>query len=1089
MKKNKIAAALLVIAIVCCVLSAIACNGENVTVPETVAGKDTVISSLKNAPDSYDAETVIYAVVGKIKSYSTFTTKSAGTSVAKKGFITYTQKTECTKVKNGDEYYTDSASNSTLVNTRHEVMVKNGKVAYRNNSGTIDTATYDDYLAIYGVTPDKTISGHVFNHDSVRYATLEKTEGDTYTYKIVLDKDTANALIVKQMKMLGGLDGYPVFTKDTEATLVIKKDFTPISYSYRSAYNISIAVLGEVGCNEENTVYFDNFDKEVTLPDSKAFNGAINEQPSKVDPGRADVKDENLETVVSALLQSDLENGIVLGGTISAGEFSLPVRIEGKADINGLMQGTANLYTAFRATASIISPVGTAEVTYYDGKFYLNLFGCKYVFSTNLPTEERTNITDIDTTKFFKITKSEENADTYIITLADVYNDIIATALKSAGMIEDESEFSFSLNAYIRGGRVGVAGADFRMGEVTLSAELALSDKKYNLPADLDKYESEISFSKNVEVYLGGSLASEKPGAIVKIGAAYDAAQPNPVKAFKAEINIEIASNIKSLMGMASAFGSDLPEWFGAFSEADSVRIVVEDGCAYFVITKDEKITYFQKLGGLNKAATLDEDSAVIDIDTVKMLLPIIKELLPQIISGNYEEGVLTLGVSPAMVDLLNQLFWNDLQDTLIDAIGRTGGVMLPMMLGINNPLAAIEMEIPLTENAEGKPTLSVYTYDLAANEVYDENKEYDVVRLLALSLCDGEEYAYNLDMKTLAAAYDNSASVRELMTAIVENYALTAEYLGTVEQAADAYNALSESEKAMVFNAFYVKRSLFGGATATFLPEKLKADYEKDKKAAEDFAASVESGKLTSLNDKYDKLTAVQLDYLASNRKSELAAYIAKRVAGEADTKNSIIAAIAAISEFDVEGATLDRLYDRMLELEKVYALIVKCLPETLEGVDLAGFNAQLDLAVSAYAAKLEERANAYVEEMKVMAYDCALTPEQLIEKYEIYSAFEGKYCTDMLKTSVGELIKAKSPKIEDTCYKVTLYNGYNRKGMVAAAAHVAEKAIDDLIGGEYDDQTIKAKIALIETVIGYTDEANVSNYDKFVEFTENRQ
>ena len=168
---------------------------------------------------------------------------------------------------------------------------------------------------------------------------------------------------------------------------------------------------------------------------------------------------------------------------------------------------------------------------------------------------------------------------------------------------------------------------------------------------------------------------------------------------------------------------------------------------------------------------------------------------------------------------------------------------------------------------------------------------------------------------------------------------------------------------------------------------------------------------------------------------------------------------------------------------------MIVKCLPETLEGVDLTGFNAQLDLAVSAYAAKLEETANAYVEEMKVMAYDCTLTPEQLIEKYEIYSAFEGKYCTDMLKTSVGELIKAKSPKIEDTCYKVTLYNGYNRKGMVAAAAQGAEKAIDDLIGGEYDDQTIKTKAALIETVIGYTDEANVSNYDKFVEFTENRQ
>lgn len=374
------------------------------------------------------------------------------------------------------------------------------------------------------------------------------------------------------------------------------------------------------------------------------------------------------------------------------------------------------------------------------------------------------------------------------------------------------------------------------MGEIALNADFALSDKKYNLPADLDQYANEISFSKNVEVYLGGSFASEDPGAIVKIGASYDTTQPNPLKAFKAEINVEIASNIKSLMGMASAFSSDLPEWFGAFSEADDVNIVVEDGCAYFVITKEEKITYFQKLGGLDTTATLDEDGAAIDIDTIKMLLPIIKELLPQIIAGNYEEGVLTVGVSPAMVNLLNELFWNDLQDTLIDAIGRTGGVMLPMMLGINNPLAAIEVEIPLTEYAEIKPTLSVYTYDLAANEVYDENKEYDVVRLLALSLCDGEEYSYGWDMKTLATDYDNSASVRELMTAITENYALTAEYLADVQKAADAYNALSESEKAMVFNAFYVKRSLFGGATATFLPEKLKADYEKDKKDVDDF-------------------------------------------------------------------------------------------------------------------------------------------------------------------------------------------------------------------------------------------------------------
>ena len=1085
MKKNKIVAFLLVAAIACCAFSAIACNNEKVTVPPAVAGKDTEVSSLKNAPDSYDAETVIYAVVGKIKSYSTYTTRSTGSSVAKKGFITYTQNTECTKVKNGDEYYTDSVSNSTLVNTRHEVMVKNGKAAYRNNSGTIDTATYDDYLDIYGVTPDKTISGHVFNHDSIRYAVLEKAEGDTYTYKIVLDKDLAHALIVKQMKMVGGLDGYPVFTKDTEATLVIKKDFTPVSYSYHSSYNISIAVLGDVGCTEENIVYFENINKEVTLPDANAFNGAINEQPTKVDPGKTESKDENLDALVSALLQADLENGIALNGTISVGEFSLPVKIEGKADINGLMNGTADLYTAFQATASIVSPAGNAEVTYYNGKFYLNLLGGKYVFSTNIPAENRIGITDIDVSQFIKITKSEDDESTYVVTLADAYNGLITTALKSAGLIENDDEFALSFNAYVRGGRAGVIGADLNIGEIALDVEFAFSDKKYNLPADLDQYVSELSFEKSLEVYLGGSFESDEPGAIVTVGAQYDMTQPNPVKAFKAEINLEIASNIKTLLGMASSFSSELPDWFGAFSEADNVNIVVEDGCAYFVIRKDEEITYFQKLGELGSTTMLNEEGGVsVDFDTIVSILPIIKEILPQIIEGQYEQGVLTVGLGSDMVELVNQLFWNNLQDMLIDVMGRTGGVMVPMMLNLNSPLAAIELNIPVTEYAEIKPTLAVYVYDLGATEVYDENKEYDQVSLVSLVLGDGETYSYTWDMKPLAENYENSAAVRALMSELTENYALTEQYYASIAQATAAYEALTEGQKAMVFNAYYVQRSLFGGATYTFLPEKVKADYEKDKKAVDDFASSVESAKIDTLNYKYNGFTPVQLEYLASNYKEQLSSYFEKRIESESDTKNAIIAAIAEIAQFDVEGATLDQLYNRVIELEKVYALIVKCLPDTLEDVDLTDFNSQLDLAVSAYVEKLEQTANAYVEEMKSMAYDCTLTPQQLIEKHSVYAAFAEKYCNSLVSKSVGALITAKSPKIEDACYKVTLYNQYNRKGMVAAAAQVAEKAIDDLIGGEYDEATINAKVAEIKTIVGYTDKANVSNYDKFAEY-----
>lgn len=1097
MKKNKLIAMLLSFALCVCGLSAIACNGENVTVPETVAGVDTSVTSLKNAPDSYDAETVIYAVVGKLDSYSTFTTRSSGTSVAQKGFITYTQNTQCTKVKNGNEYYTDSISNSTLVNTRHEVMVKNGKAAYRNNSGTIDTATYDDYLAIYGVTPDKTISGHVFNHDSVRYAVLENVEGDTYTYKIVLDKDAAHALLVRQMKMVGGLDGYPEFTKDTEATLVIKKDFTPVSYSYRSTYNISIAVLGKVGCEEENTVYFENFNSEVTLPDSDAFNGAINEQPTRIDPGKTEAKDDNLEALVSALLQSDLENGIALNGSVSLGDVSLPLRIEGKADINGLMNGTANLYTAFQATASVISPVGNASVTYYDGKFYLDLFGGKFVFSTNVPEKNGIGITDIDTTKFFKITKSETDENTLVITLADAYNDVIAAALQSAGLIESKDEFSLSMNAYVRGGRVGVIGADFTFGETTASAEFALSDKKYTLPSDLDKYVSELTFSKKVDVMLGGAFDGDEAAATVTLGMTYDMSQPDPVKAFKAEAEVAVSKTVKSLLGIASMFTSDLPVWFDAFADAGKLNLVVENGNAYFLIEKESEneegaekiVTYFEKLGGLNAASAQDEEGAPsFDMDTIKEMLPVIAELLPQILTGNYEQGVVTVAVSPEIVSLINMLFWDNLQDTLIDSMGATAGAMVPMMLGIDKPLAAIELAVPVTEYAETLPSLSIYCYDIDTKEIFDENKEYDLVRVLSLVLSDNADYSYDKNVTEIAALYDKTENVRSLMTALTENYALTSEYYATVQPAADAFNALSDKEKQLVFNAYHVERSMWGGSTLTFLPEKVKADYENDKKAVDDFAASIAETEIASLNSKYGKFSTAQLNYLAAAHADKLAAYVDKRVESEQDAKTEIVSLISALGEFDLENAALDALYERLSALEEIYAAINECIPETLADADLTAFNDMLDKTVAAYATKLQSTAEQYLGELKGMAYGCTLTGEQLIEKYGVYETFSEKYCTEVMETSVGALIREKEPSVEAACYKVTLYNAYNRKGMAVAAAEVAEKEIDALLKGTYDEETVAAKIEVIETLIDYTDSKNVSNYEQFVEFKKNK-
>ena len=69
---KKLLISILAIIFTVCLAFSLVGGDANVTPPSAVNGADTVMTGLKKTPDSYDANTAVYAALGKLESYTTY---------------------------------------------------------------------------------------------------------------------------------------------------------------------------------------------------------------------------------------------------------------------------------------------------------------------------------------------------------------------------------------------------------------------------------------------------------------------------------------------------------------------------------------------------------------------------------------------------------------------------------------------------------------------------------------------------------------------------------------------------------------------------------------------------------------------------------------------------------------------------------------------------------------------------------------------------------------------------------------------------------------------------------------------------------
>lgn len=1037
-------------------------------------GKDTIISEkVSVTPDNYDAKKAVYAAIGRLSQLSTYKSESAGTSVASvAGLFGYTQKTNCVFIKHGDEFYTDSNSESRFVNVKQEVFAKGGNITYRVNGGEIVNSEAESYKNVFGVTPDKLLSGHIFNDETIVYAELSGVNNGEYTFKVVLDKDKGNALMSKQMKEYGNLNAYPTFTDNTVIELTLSSDYTPVRFAYTSKYIVNVSVLGELPCVEQNEVVFSGFNEEVVIPDTEAFNRAMSATPSKVTPSEEKVVDKKQEKIVGALLKADLIRGVALNGVIEYNDVELPIKINGRADIDKIMNDeNADILSLIDLKVSLGVYEDSLAITYHDKKLYFDLADVR--FAKELDFDDVAGETEAvaaalrnsDFSSYFKIT---EEGDVYRVRLNNAFvKSMIKSILVSAGLAGDNvSEcFDLSVGLYIPTDRVGVVSLDLTTDLIDFGADFNLSDEKFVLPAD-ENYPTEPLVLKtgfDVDLNLAGYFT-----ATAKAYVSYDITEFDPQKALKAELNVTLGSSLKGILAMSSSFSPDVPAWIGAIAKADTVNLVYSDGRLMLIAVTGGKPTFAKEIPvGTDSQKVADEsdtdrESSPFDFETIK---PMISEFIELKISDN----VISLNVRDEAINLLGT-FWNGVPELIMKSAGKTAGVMLGSY--ISKPLKDIGADF----NVDAK-TMNLYVdaYDVnvATGGVYIEGRDYGTSRLfdLTVSAISADDYSCEWDIGKI---YDDYVKAEKIIEATerIADVSIADGYTEEVSRVKALYDGLSDDQKSLCYTV-----------SGTAYYDKLIANSEKLVTAVDDFAGIAESGKISTLNSKYNKFTAEQLEYFSATYPDKLETYISRRVESEA-------ASVAALKTF-IDGMTVhtDEEFDAM-NASQIYTLFntfagkyesfAALCPKSRESLDTQKFGTELNGVVKAYARITGELAESTKEQ--VLSSD-NLSVEELLKLYNGVKGFDRKYSSGFTSKKIWNLVKQEDPDLEVKCYLAEYYLAYNGSAFRKYAVIAIENEIDaltELMNGQYDQDELNERIANIDKLMTYTDKSAISNTDK---------
>lgn len=1038
MKKKILIWALAVMTVISLFLLA-GCEKGSESIPEIKSDNDKIITGEVNSlPCETDPKDVLYMALGKLSSLDSYRTENKGAAVSTiaGGLFNYVQKNDCGMVKSGDEYYTFSNSYSKFVSVKHEAFGKGDNIAYRKNGGDILNASALAYKEVYGVLPTKLLSGHVFNDETIKSAELTDSANGNYAFKIVLDKEKGNVLLYKQMKEFGNLNGYPVFTADTVVYLTVKEDYTPVKLSYESKYKVSVSLLGEIPCTENNEVTFYDINGSVNIPDEEAFAAAITEKPSVIVPSEEKPVDRTSEKIVAALLKSDIKNGVALAGNLRYNGLEVPVKINARVELDAIMNDdNADIASLIDVKLSLGTYEDVFSVIYHDGKLYVNSGSVK-IATDIVPSADgavgngeggiSSVIGSVDPASLIKI---EEDGAYYTVKLNDLKIDMaIKTALRQLGLAGDnvDSAYDLGVKLYIPSDRIGTISFGLKTDIIDCGAKLNLSEEEFPVP-DLNDYVYEpetIKFGAEADVSAFGF------GAHVSAKLSYDILKPS-AEALKAEVNITPDSSIKSLLSLAGGFSSDVPVWIEKIGKADSLNILVDGNKVMFVALKDGKPTFATEIASSKEEKEdvkyVGDGGADIGIDFNAFL-----EFMLGAVERKDEGKAAYWSVKEDMMSVVNA-FWKQVPEMIVLKADKTIGALFGSFVG--KPLASVSAEVNAETNF-AKIVVEAYDVAVGSGNVYIEGRDYAKTELLSVSLQYGllDEYTFAWDSEKL---YNDIVAAKRVidMVETVKNPYLDVLYKERVLEAEDAYASLTDDRKVLVYNVSgerYFSDLVKKG-------NKLFTDVES-------FAKAVDLGLISVLTKTYNSFSQEQKDYFKQAYPAEAKKYFSRRTVAEKDYTDEVIAftnGLNGYSEAALKAMSGREISELFAAHTNAYEKYVTLCAGSLANIDTAKFEAETRKVVKAYAEYVIALADKAKLEI-IVSSDRSV--EELLALYAKYDGFNSSYRESVEKKAIVKLIDEIAPEYAAKCYIVDYYLRYNGSYFRKYAVLALEAEIENL-------------------------------------------
>ncbi len=1064
-------------------------------VPNVSAGKDTVITSMKTKiEDVKDVKEVIFASLGKLDSYTTYSKSSTNHIVAAGGLNK--QDSTSTMYKNNDEYYTYSYSKSTWASVEHEALYKNDKVAYRNKKGEIKNATLSDYVAVYGVSPNKLLSGQIFNQETILYAELaSKNNDDTYTYRLVLDKDKANASLIYQTKAFGGLKSYPEFTDHTQFSITVKSDYTPISYSYTAKYKVNVAILGNTTVSEECSATFSSFNSALTIPDADKFNAAINETPTKVDDIDVDIDGDNehVSTLVNALINSDFKNGVALSGKLLINDYQLPLKLRFKADLTKLLLGK-NIEDLIDASLTFSLVNGDVNVLYHESNLYVDLLGYKLKFALPIEESEVTPSGDsFDIATLFdyvEVSKVEDKVNTYRISLKEAGINFLTNLLSSFNIIGTDDKLSLSADLYVTNNHIaGIYINSYLNNTYACGTNFLYQDELFILP-DLKEYVSEISFNAGLSLDAGVlSGMTTLSGNTFDFSVKYNTLETNIFDALEMNGTFTVTDNAGlSFYFKQMASRDDVPFYVPALY-CSKVYVSLEGGILSFTIydvtTNDDEsetknIKYYHEIdlrptltNVLNKKAKRHAFSESATSFASTSILSLVKF------------DVLNEGIVISLdKDFINQTI-NTLQgygaitDFLIDNGGQVAASTLSSF-GFDYPIEGIALNIPfdgtypsLVVTAYQIPTTSKFAY---TDETLDQ---FNIINLLNLTLKDYEAHSTDFDFNTIKANQKSANELVDTYNTLSSYYEINDDYKAKVEALDSQYQSLDSATKLMVDTLL----------KASGKPSALLKTYTTKLNNVNDFMSKCSDVKtnLSKLNNYYKDFDDVQIGYINNLDATIIPNYIAQRQELELEKFNKNV--VDKVNAFEYKNADELSDDDFVTYVKSMKNLYNTSCSYVNENDDVTKFKNTFAELMNAYIDRFTAKFNKIADELYYFEVSDQYTLDKLTPYVTLIATLNYKYNTNINSGNTSFVNFVSQDKVDDfllSIAKVNYYATHAFGGYMKSVLLSSNRIVADILDGDYDVETKKEMAAEFNTFIGkfYSKLKNyVSRYDELYE------